>query len=228
MASPASSGTDPAPDLLIWLLRTCSPRVGRGRLVCCFCRKVAMYMSNNPLLYLNRQDVGTACKALDSVAIIREMFRMPAAGQTTLPDEASPGRTNASGEMARSLHMPGCFGGSTPAAGTKIMNGDIDNPSRGIPRASGLTLLFGDISARITCGMEGADISILCTVSVTLLAAEQFNCQQYECVVVFGSGIQAQAHLELLLKRRAAYPLWQRIALFNLDQGRMDTFQRAC
>jgi ornithine cyclodeaminase/alanine dehydrogenase-like protein (mu-crystallin family) len=190
-------------------------------------KKWIFFMNNDSILYLNRRDVESACKDLDSVAIIREMFRMHATGQTTLPDEAYLGWTNTSAEMVRSLNMPGCLGGSTNAAGTKIINGNINNPSRGIPRASGLTLLFDDISARVTCILEGAYISSLRTASVSLLAAQVLESERFECLAVVGSGVQAQAHLDLLLKRRASYPLLHQVTLFDRDPGRLEAFQRA-
>ncbi|HEY1353931.1 MAG TPA: ornithine cyclodeaminase family protein [Ktedonobacteraceae bacterium] len=184
-------------------------------------------MNNESMLYLNRRDVEAACTTLDSVAIMREVFRMHASGQTTLPDEAYLGWTNTAGEAVRSLNMPACLGASTNAAGTKIINGNIHNPARGLPRASGLTLLFDHLSARITCIMEGAYISSLRTASVSLLAAEVLDSQQCECVAVIGSGVQAQAHLELLLKRRASYPLLRQVVFFDVDQGRTEALRRA-
>lgn len=184
-------------------------------------------MNNDPILYLNRRDVESACQDLESVAIIGEMFRMHASGQTTLPDEAYLGWTNTAGEAVRSLNMPGSLAGSTTAAGTKIINGNINNPSRGVPRASGLTLLFDYMSGRITCMMEGAYISSLRTASVSWLAAQVLESERFEMLAVVGSGVQAQAHLELLLKRRASYPLLRQVVLFDLDPGRLEVFRQA-
>src|SRR5581483_10022932 len=129
------------------------------------------FQIDSHLLYLCQKDVERACQIIDSVAVIREVFHMHNAGQTILPDEAHLAWTNDQGESVRSLNMPGYVGGSLMIAGTKIINGNISNSRRGLPRASGLTLLYDKTSVRIVCIMEGAYLSSLRTASVTALAA---------------------------------------------------------
>ncbi|HYX50500.1 MAG TPA: hypothetical protein VE843_12195, partial [Ktedonobacteraceae bacterium] len=90
------------------------------------------------ILYLNRNDVESACNTIDPVAVIREVFQLHASGQVILPDEAYLSWTNDHDEQVRSLNMPAYIGGSLNSAGAKIINGNIANPSRGLPRASGL------------------------------------------------------------------------------------------
>lgn len=179
------------------------------------------------ILYLNRQDVELACSEIDSVAVVREMFRMHATGQTILPDEAYLGWTNVHGESVRSLNMPGYLGGSLQCVGTKIINGNINNAQRGLPRASGLTNLFDCVSGRLSCIMEGAYLSSLRTASVSLLAAEIFKGREIVCAVFVGSGVQAQAHIELLLKRREFYPHLRQIALFDVSEESAKMLHRA-
>src|SRR5438552_18526619 len=60
---------------------------------------------NDNILYLRRKDVELPCRKVDSVAVIREVFRMHASGQTILPDEAYLAWTNDQGESVRSLNM---------------------------------------------------------------------------------------------------------------------------
>lgn len=64
------------------------------------------------ILYLSRKDVELACADLDSVAAIRDLFKLHGSGQTILPDEAYLGWANDRGEQVRSLNMPGYVGGS--------------------------------------------------------------------------------------------------------------------
>ena len=114
--------------------------------------------------------------------------------------------------------MPAFIDGSINSAGTKIINGNIANPSRGLPRASGLTLLFDTTSVRINCIMEGAYISSLRTASVTLLSAELFKGREIENVAILGAGVLAQAHIELFVKR---LPHLRSISIFDLDGKRI-------
>jgi N-[(2S)-2-amino-2-carboxyethyl]-L-glutamate dehydrogenase len=180
--------------------------------------------AGDAILYLNRNDIENVCNTIDPVAVIRDVFKMHASGQVILPDEAYLSWTNDQDEQVRSLNMPAYIGGSLPIAGTKIINGNIGNPSRGLPRASGLTLLFDTTSVRINCIMEGAYLSSLRTASVTLLSAELFQGREIEHAAVLGAGVLAQAHIELLVKR---LPHLRSISIFDLDSKRIATLKEA-
>ena len=174
------------------------------------------------ILYLCRRDVELACREIDSVAVIREVFRMHGSGQTILPDEAYLTWTNDIGESVRSLNMPGYVGGSLRIAGTKIINGNIRNPLRGLPRASGLTLLYDDTSVRIMCIMEGAYLSSLRTASVTALAVDLLKGPHVHCAAIIGAGVLARAHISLLVRR---LPQLRQIQIFDVDRERITALQ---
>lgn len=180
---------------------------------------MTLSQSDTDILYLCEEEVKTACQSLDSVALIRELFLLHGLDQTILPDEAYLGWTNSQGESVRSLNMPGYVGGSIDMAGTKIINGNIANPQRGLPRASGLTLLYDQTNVRVTCIMEGAYISSLRTASVSLLATQLCQGRPIECAAIIGAGILAQRHIELLLQR---LPSLRKIALYDLEHWRID------
>ena len=182
-----------------------------------------MNHKDDRILYLSSHDVQRACQQIDSVAIIREVFAMHGSGQTILPDEAYLGWTNVKGESVRSLNMPAYVGGSLDMAGTKIINGNIANPARGLPRASGLTLLFDPITVRIVCIMEGAYISSLRTASVTALSADLLKGNDIQTVAIIGAGVLARAHIELLVKR---LPYLRQIQLFDLDERQIAALQQ--
>lgn len=173
------------------------------------------------ILYLCRKDIELACKEIDSVAIIREVFRMHGSNQTVLPDEAYLAWMNEKGEDVRSLSMPGYLGGSLHIAGTKIINSNIRNPERGLPRASGMTLLYDDISARLICIMEGAYLSSLRTASVTALATDLLKGENFETAAIIGAGVLAQAHADLLVRR---FPQLRQLQIFDVDKRRATAF----
>ncbi|HZU68581.1 MAG TPA: ornithine cyclodeaminase family protein [Ktedonobacteraceae bacterium] len=175
------------------------------------------------ILYLASRDVQEVCKEIDSVAVIREVFKLHGSGQTILPDEAYLGWTNAKGESVRSLNMPAYVGGPFGMAGTKIINGNIANPARGLPRASGLTLLFDPVTVRVVCMMEGAYISSLRTASVTALSADLLKGREIQTLAIIGAGVLARAHIELLVMR---LPGLRHIRLFDLEEQRIETLQQ--
>ncbi len=181
------------------------------------------FQTADRILYLCRQEVERACREIDSVAVIREVFRLHSAGETILPDEAYLGWSNDEGESVRSLNMPGYVGGSLRAAGTKIINGNIANPRRGLPRASGLTILYDSVSVRPVCIMEGAYISSLRTASVTALAAELLQGENITCLAIIGAGVLARAHITLLTER---LPHLRHIRIFDVEGERVAALQR--
>lgn len=174
------------------------------------------------ILYLSRKDVEGVCTEIESVAVIREVFQLHGSGQTILPDEAYMSWTNEQGEQVRSLNMPGYVGGSLKSAGTKIINGNSANPSRGLPRASGLTMIYDTTSVRVNCIMEGAYLSSLRTASVTALAVELFQGREIACVAIIGAGVLAQTHIELLIRR---LPHLRAIRIFDLDRKRIQALK---
>jgi N-[(2S)-2-amino-2-carboxyethyl]-L-glutamate dehydrogenase len=181
-------------------------------------------LDSDGILYLCRREVEALCKELDSVAIIREVFRLHGCGQSNLPDEAYLGWNNTLGEPVRSLNMPGYLGGSWHFAGTKIINGNIANPRRGLPRANGLTIVYDPQSVRPACIMDGAYISSLRTASVSALAIDLLKGKNIECAAIIGAGVLAQAHIELLIQR---LPELEIITIFDKEPARVASLQQA-
>ena len=179
-----------------------------------------MTTREDSILYLSRKDVELACKDIDGVAVIRDLFKLHGSGQTILADEAYLAWTNDCGEQVRSLNMPGYIGGTLNSAGTKIINGNISNPSRGLPRASGLTMIYDRTSVRINCIMEGAYLSSLRTACVTALSADIFKGREIESAAIIGAGVLAQAHIELLIRR---LPRLRFIHIFDISRERIAT-----
>lgn len=177
---------------------------------------------DDSILYLSRKEVQQACREIDSVAVIREVFSMHGSGQTVLPDEAYLSWTNERGESVRSLNMPGYIGGSLRIAGTKIINANIRNPLCGLPRASGLTVLYDDMSVRVVCIMEGAYLSSLRTASVSALSVDLLKGASVHCAAIIGAGVLARAHIDLLVRRLAQL---RQIKIFDVDRERVTALQ---
>lgn len=178
--------------------------------------------SEEPILYLCGKEVESICSEIDTVAVMRDLFSLHGSGKTILPDEAYLGWTNANGEQVRSLNMPGYVLGKGPMAGTKIINSNPANVLRGLPRASGLTMLYDSLSTRIICVMEAAHLSSLRTASVTGLAVDLLGLKSIKTVAVVGAGVLARAHLKLLQR----LPELRRILLFDLKRERAEELAR--
>lgn len=163
-----------------------------------------------------------ACDELDPVAAVAAALRMHAEEATILPDEAYLGWQAPGGGPARSLAMPGSLGAPTSAFGTKIINANPTNHARGLPRASGLTLLFDAQTARVLCVMDAGHISMLRTAAVSAIATELLGVLPATSLAVIGAGPLGRAHIELFAER---FPSLSRVLLFDLDLDRARALQ---
>jgi N-[(2S)-2-amino-2-carboxyethyl]-L-glutamate dehydrogenase len=169
------------------------------------------------LLYLSAADVATIVSGLDPVALMRSVLSLHAEGETILPPEAYLSWSTPGGGAARSLAMPGRIDGRFNAVGAKIINANIDNPRSGLPRATGLTILFDPETGRPRCAMHAALISATRTAAISTVAVQQLRSSRGTSAALIGAGAIGRAHLELLL---AAVPELTEIAIFDMDGER--------
>ena len=130
--------------------------------------------TDDSICYLNEAETRFVCEHLDPIEVIRRALILHGSDETVLPAEAYLGWRAADGASARSLSMPAMLLGpdrSAHAIGTKVINGSPGNVSRGLPRASGLTMLFDPLTARITTVTASQHLSALRTACVSVIAA---------------------------------------------------------
>jgi len=165
------------------------------------------------LLYLSGREVVQALEAVDVVEEVRSALAAHARGETLLPAQTRLDWEEAD-EALRSLIMPAAVGG---CAGVKIINANPANPSRGLPRASGLVVLFDIATGQPCCILDAARISGLRTAAVTAVAAELLGSASIERLGLLGAGALARVHLELLLPRLADV---REIRIYDIDPNR--------
>jgi ornithine cyclodeaminase/alanine dehydrogenase-like protein (mu-crystallin family) len=150
------------------------------------------------LLYLDSATVAELCETLDPVGVVTAAFHAVRAGRAGVAEEAALRWTASDGTAARSLVLPAHHAG---AYGCKIINASLGNVDRGLPRASGLIMLFDQDTAAPVCLMEGARISALRTAAVSVAALGAIRSEAVTSVAFLGGGRQARTHLELLSAR---------------------------
>lgn len=175
-----------------------------------------MVTTAQSILYLSAADVHTACEEIDPLACIHEALVLHAHGEARLPLEAYLAWSPSKGGTARSINMPSWVGGDVQAVGTKIINANPDNVQHGLSRASGLTILFDQGTARPVCIMDGALISGLRTAAVSALAAQRL-CVNFLTVGLLGAGEIAERHALLLTQRLAGI---KHIRIYDLCRER--------
>ena len=97
--------------------------------------------------------------------------------------------------------MPGFLEGELSVVGTKIINASTANPDRGLPRASGVVLLFDATTARLRCVMQASHISALRTAAVSVLACQLLLTSQAATAAIIGAGPLARHHATLIAQR---------------------------
>jgi N-[(2S)-2-amino-2-carboxyethyl]-L-glutamate dehydrogenase len=173
--------------------------------------------SHDGILYLGRREVASSLAAIDPVPVVRRALELHGAGKTVLPPEAYLAWTTRGGDAARSLSMPGGLDDGDAVLGVKIINSSLSNRGLGLPRASGMTLLFDRETAQVRCVLEAAEISALRTACVSLIAAEAFAARPSRRLALVGAGAQARAHLKLLAER---LPSLEEARLFDVEPER--------
>jgi ornithine cyclodeaminase len=120
--------------------------------------------------------------------------------------------------------MPGLVRDAHDIAGTKIINANPRNPDDGIPRASGLTLLFDPTTGKIICAMEAAHISAIRTASVSVLSMRLLHAKEMTTLCVLGAGVIGRAHVRLFA---ACFPSIRNIYLYDANRNRALALARA-
>jgi N-[(2S)-2-amino-2-carboxyethyl]-L-glutamate dehydrogenase len=153
------------------------------------------------LLVLAGDELRDVLAGLDPLRIVTEVFRKQGKGEARVASEASLYWQTREGKTARTLNMPGLLDGEAPVVGTKVINSSFANKGKGLPRASGLTILFEPETARPICVLEAGRISALRTAAVSVLAIELMGCSELDSLAVVGTGRIGACHAEMVCER---------------------------
>ena len=172
-------------------------------------------MPPDRILYLCAREVARALERVDVVEAVASALAAHARGESVLPAEAHLAWEHA-GRPLRSLSMPGAVEGWP---GVKLINASPGNAARGLPRASGLTVLFEEATGRPAAVLEGARISCLRTAAATAMAVDLLGAAPIRRMALLGAGALARCHLELLLPR---LPELRDVRLYDVDAARAE------
>src|SRR5699024_9997761 len=126
----------------------------------------------------------------DAVAVLEQTIL---GGFNPEEDGVSTRHSSPSGTL---LQMPSA---SQAWCGTKLVTlRDADDPT-GLPAIQGVYVLFDGQSLQPVAMVEGAALTALRTPAVTALAIRHLVSSAAGRVTLFGSGVQARAHVEALL-----------------------------
>lgn len=172
-------------------------------------------MTEPPLLYLNSLQVQGILASINPVDVAKATLHEFARGRSGLGPESAMRWTAPDETQARNLYLPAWSGSSY---GAKIINACIGNPDRGLPRASGLIILFDHLTAMPIAVLEGARISATRTAAVSVAAVSGVTpLETITTLGLLGTGTIARTHLDLML--RYANKL-ERVQVFDVRTDR--------
>jgi ornithine cyclodeaminase/alanine dehydrogenase-like protein (mu-crystallin family) len=176
-------------------------------------------MAEPELRVLDRGIVERCVAAFDPLDVVESALRSHAAGSTVLPAEAYMEWGNQAGAHCRSIAMPGGVQGQDgPVYGVKIINAAVSNPSAGMDRAGGVTMLFDPDTARPYLMADAGYLSALRTAAYTLLSLRHLGPRECESISLIGCGALAREHLRLFARY---YPSITTAYAYDLDQDRI-------
>jgi ornithine cyclodeaminase len=181
-------------------------------------------LDDGSVLYLSADDVSLACEEVDVVDAVRSVLVLHTQGSVELADEAYLSWPVPGGGRARSIAMSSMIDGELPVVGTKIINANPGNPDRGLPRASGLVVVFDLVTARPVCIMEGARISSLRTAAVSAVCVERLAAPGASTLGLLGAGVLARQHALLLARK---IPGLTTVRMFDIVPGRSEELATA-
>lgn len=145
--------------------------------------------------YVSADEVGQLVSMGDTVEALRGAFRVrhddpPRAIVELTVDPAQP-RTM--------LSMPSRLDG---VGGCKLISVFPENIAHGSPAIQGLYVLFSAIDGRVRALFDGAALTGLRTPAASALATDYLASHEVTSLGVFGTGVQAAAHVEAMLAVR--------------------------
>lgn len=175
-------------------------------------------MTEPKIRVLGRAEVERCVASFDPLEVAESLLRHHASRNTVLPAEAYMEWTNRAGAYCRSVAMPGGVvvqGG--PVYGMKIINAAVSNPSIGLDRAGGVTLLFHPETARPRLMADAGYLSALRTAAYTLISLRYLGPESWESVSILGCGTLAREHLRLLARH---HPGLSAVYLYDVEPVR--------
>ncbi len=169
-------------------------------------------MSSTPVRLLRRADVTRCLEGADVLGAVREALVANAEGRAR-----SPGTMSFDFGERGEAHVKGAHLEGAGEWAVKLATGFYENPRRGLPAASGLTLLASaETGAPVAIVLDGGLLTDVRTAAAGTLAIDALAPAGIGKVGIVGCGTQARVQLEQLCQRRRP----GRVVAFGRDRKR--------
>lgn len=150
-------------------------------------------------LLLSRDDLGALLDLDEVIGAVERAFAAYSTGGTVTP---ARGVVRPPGTDGVLLAMP-CAVAEPPALGTKVVSVYSGNAARGLPTVTSLYLLSDYESGAPLAVMDGTLLTAVRTAAGSAVATKYLARPEVATLGVFGTGVQARAHVRALCRVRA-------------------------
>lgn len=162
-------------------------------------RSSANVASAGEVRLLRRPDVIEALHSADVLGAIRDALIASARGRVIAPAALSFDFRTQRGEA----HVKGAYLEGASNWAVKVATGFYGNPERGLPTASGMSLVASSETGVVqTIIVDGGHLTDVRTAAAGALAIDALATDEVEQLGIVGCGIQARVQLEYLLRTR--------------------------
>ena len=141
---------------------------------------------------INRKEVERLLPMADCIDAMAEAMRAASNGAVSMPLRLFTPLADESGSL-------GLMPGSTldpPFFGAKVISLRFDNPAKGLPTVQGYVSLFDHGTGTPVALIEGSSVTAIRTAAASGLATRELARQDARTHGVFGTGVQAVAHMD--------------------------------
>ena len=157
---------------------------------------------------LDADEVRGSLSYTDAIEALERAFR-------GADPSATPLRTSVATEAGTLLLMPAT---SPEASGVKLVTLTPANPAAGRPLIHAVYVVFDGLTQAPVAVLDGAALTALRTSAVSSMATRHLATEDASRLVVFGSGVQATAHVDAI---RAVRPI-ERVTVVGRDAAKAD------
>ena len=150
------------------------------------------------MIFLNRDQINDLISMEEAIRAMKTAFAQLSSGEAVVPPRLS---LDIPDKNATSLVMPAYATGS-PYYTVKIVSVNYLNPDKGLPLIHGIVQVFDAENGKHIANLDGASITAIRTGAASGLATDLLAKENANVCAVFGTGVQAAAHIEAVLEVR--------------------------
>ena len=150
------------------------------------------------MIFLNRDQINDLISMEEAIRAMKTAFAQLSSGEAVVPPRLS---LDIPDKNATSLVMPAYATGS-PYYTVKIVSVNYSNPDKGLPLIHGIVQVFDAENGKHIANLDGASITAIRTGAASGLATDLLAKENANVCAVFGTGVQAAAHIEAVLEVR--------------------------